>query len=88
MTALTLRLLGSPLIELDGCAVQLGRRKAVALLAYLALTRQPHSRDARAAAAHALAAQPHAGRAVAGRRPRDRRVGARGRGMDRRGTPA
>ncbi|MFN2130426.1 MAG: ATP-binding protein, partial [Anaerolineae bacterium] len=46
MTTLTLRLLGPPLIELNGCTVQLGRRKALALLAYLALTRQPHSRDA------------------------------------------
>jgi len=46
VTRLILRLLGPPLIELDGCTVQLGRRKAVALLAYLALTRQVHSRDA------------------------------------------
>jgi DNA-binding SARP family transcriptional activator len=43
---LALYLLGPPIIELDGQAVQLGRRKAVALLAYLALTGQPHSRDA------------------------------------------
>ena len=46
MTRLSLRLLGPPLVELDGGAVQLGRHKAVALLAYLALTREPHSRDA------------------------------------------
>ncbi|MFL7811459.1 MAG: BTAD domain-containing putative transcriptional regulator, partial [Anaerolineae bacterium] len=46
MPRLTLRLLGPPLVELDGQPVQLGRHKAVALLAYLALTRQPHSRDA------------------------------------------
>ncbi|MFN2229971.1 MAG: SARP family transcriptional regulator, partial [Anaerolineae bacterium] len=46
MPRLTLRFLGPPLIELDGQPVQLGRHKAVALLAYLALTRQPHSRDA------------------------------------------
>jgi len=46
MPRLTLRLLGPPRIELDGQPVQLGRHKAVALLAYLALTRQPHSRDA------------------------------------------
>jgi DNA-binding SARP family transcriptional activator len=43
---LTLCLLGPPLVELDGQPVQLGRHKAVALLAYLALTGQPHSRDA------------------------------------------
>jgi len=58
VTRLTLRLFGPPLIELDGQTVQLGRHKAVALLAFLALTRQPR---ARAAAAHALPPQPHAG---------------------------
>ncbi|MFN2220234.1 MAG: SARP family transcriptional regulator, partial [Anaerolineae bacterium] len=46
MPRLSLRFLGPPLIELDGQPVHLGRHKAVALLAYLALTRQPHSRDA------------------------------------------
>jgi len=46
MPRLALRFLGPPLIELDGQPVQLGRHKAVALLAYLALTCQPHSRDA------------------------------------------
>jgi DNA-binding SARP family transcriptional activator len=46
MPELVLHFLGPPLIELDGQPVQLGRRKAVALLAYLALTRQAHSRDA------------------------------------------
>jgi predicted ATPase/DNA-binding SARP family transcriptional activator len=46
MPRLTLHLLGPPMVELDGQGVQLGRHKAVALLAYLALTRQPHSRDA------------------------------------------
>jgi predicted ATPase/DNA-binding SARP family transcriptional activator/predicted negative regulator of RcsB-dependent stress response len=46
MVRLTMRLLGPPLVELDGQAVQLGRHKALALLAYLALTGQPHSRDA------------------------------------------
>jgi DNA-binding SARP family transcriptional activator len=46
MPKLALYLLGPPRIELDGQAIPLGRRKAVALLTYLALTRQPHSRDA------------------------------------------
>jgi predicted ATPase/DNA-binding SARP family transcriptional activator len=46
MPRLTLRFLGPPLIELDGEPIHLGRHKAVALLAYLALTCQPHSRDA------------------------------------------
>jgi DNA-binding SARP family transcriptional activator len=46
MSELALYLLGPPRVELDGQAVPLGWHKAVALLAYLALTRQPHSRDA------------------------------------------
>jgi predicted ATPase/DNA-binding SARP family transcriptional activator len=46
MSRLTLYFLGPPLIELGGEPVHLGRHKAVALLAYLALTGQPHSRDA------------------------------------------
>jgi len=46
MPGLALHLLGPPQIELDGQPIHLGRHKAVALLAYLALTHQPHSRDA------------------------------------------
>lgn len=46
MTVLKLFLLGPPRVEIDGAPVDLQRRKAVALLAYLALTTQPHSRDA------------------------------------------
>ncbi len=46
MYRLTLFLLGSPRIERDGEAVQVRRRKAVALLAYLAVTGGSHSRDA------------------------------------------
>ena len=46
MPRLTLRFLGPPLNELDGEPVHLGRHKAVALLAYLALTDQPYARDA------------------------------------------
>ena len=45
MSRLTLSLLGPPRVELDGAAVHIGRRKAVALLAYLALTHASHSRD-------------------------------------------
>jgi ABC-type oligopeptide transport system substrate-binding subunit/DNA-binding SARP family transcriptional activator len=45
MSRLTLYLLGSPQIELDGKPVEISRRKAVALLAYLAVTGQAHSRD-------------------------------------------
>jgi DNA-binding SARP family transcriptional activator len=45
MARLALFLLGSPRIEHDGHAVAVDTRKAVALLAYLAVTRQRHSRD-------------------------------------------
>ena len=46
MACLSLSLLGPPLVELDGQPIQLGRHKALALLAYLAVTRRSHSRDA------------------------------------------
>ena len=46
MSGLSLFLLGPPRLELDGEPVQIGRRKALALLIYLAITRRPHSRDA------------------------------------------
>jgi DNA-binding SARP family transcriptional activator len=42
---LALQLLGPPKILLDGTALNLARRKVVALLAYLAVTGQSHSRD-------------------------------------------
>lgn len=45
MPQLRLLLLGSPQIEINGEPVHLDRRKAVALLVYLAVNRQPHSRD-------------------------------------------
>src|SRR5512139_325330 len=43
---LSLFLFRSPRIELGGKPVAVDTRKAVALLAYLAMTSQPHSRDA------------------------------------------
>lgn len=49
MPHLTLTLLGPPRIERDGQPVSLDTRKAVALLAYLAVTGQRQSRDAVAA---------------------------------------
>lgn len=49
MSRLTLRLFGTPRIECDGSPVVVDTRKAVALLAYLALTRQQQSRDTLAA---------------------------------------
>lgn len=45
MSQLTLSFLGPPQIERDGKPVKLGRRKATALLAYLVVTQQAHSRD-------------------------------------------
>ena len=45
MSQLALHLLGPPRLELDGQVVQVSRRKAVALLAYLAVTGRCHSRD-------------------------------------------
>lgn len=44
MSTLALYLLGPPRLELDGEPVQIGRRKAVALLAYLATEGGRHSR--------------------------------------------
>ncbi len=44
--ALQIFLLGAPRLERDGEVISLRRRKAVALLAYLAMSGRPHSRDA------------------------------------------
>lgn len=49
MPQLTLNLLGSPRLERDGQPVEVDTRKAIALIAYLAVTGQSHSRDALAA---------------------------------------
>lgn len=46
MTQLKLMLLGSPRMERDGQTVEVDTRKAIALMAYLAVTAQSHSRDA------------------------------------------
>ena len=43
---LRLFLFGPPRLERDGAAIPLGRSKALGLLAYLATTGQPQSRDA------------------------------------------
>ncbi|MEM7134065.1 MAG: BTAD domain-containing putative transcriptional regulator [Chloroflexota bacterium] len=45
MSQLTLRLLGPPLLEVDSKPIDIGRRKAIALLAYLATTGEAHHRD-------------------------------------------
>lgn len=46
MSRLSLYLLGAPRIERGGAPVQVNTRKAIALLAYLALTAESHGRDA------------------------------------------
>jgi predicted ATPase/DNA-binding SARP family transcriptional activator len=53
-------LFGPPRIELDGNPVNTDTRKAVALMAYLAITRQAHSRDTLAALLWPEYDQPHA----------------------------
>ena len=45
MSHLALFLLGPPQIKLDNTPIEFDRRKAVALLAYLAVTGETHSRD-------------------------------------------
>lgn len=45
MKRLNITLFGSPHIEIEGRAIDVERRKAVALLAYLAVTGQAHSRE-------------------------------------------
>jgi DNA-binding SARP family transcriptional activator len=45
MSSLALYVLGPPRVELDGAPATIDRRKALALLVYLAVTRQDHSRD-------------------------------------------
>ncbi len=45
MSELRIRLLGTPTIEVDNKTITLERRKSIALLAYIAVTAQPISRD-------------------------------------------
>ena len=45
MSSLALYLLGPPRIERDGKPIEVNRRKAIALVAYLAVTGQSHARD-------------------------------------------
>src|SRR5262245_62862235 len=46
MAHLRLVVLGQPRLERDGAPIELNLRKALALLVYLAVSGQPHSRDA------------------------------------------
>jgi DNA-binding SARP family transcriptional activator len=48
MSQLKFYLLGPPQVELDGQTLRASHRKALALLAYLAVTRHAHGRDAMA----------------------------------------
>ena len=73
MAALNITLFGAPRIERDGAAVTVERRKSLALLAYLAVTRQPHGRDVAG----------HAALARCGCRTRSRRVAPHARGSQR-----
>jgi DNA-binding SARP family transcriptional activator/predicted ATPase len=45
MSQLSIQVLGTPRIVLEDQAIDLGRRKALALLIYLAVTKEPHRRD-------------------------------------------
>ena len=45
MSKLEIFLLGTPQLEIDGSPIELERRKAIALLAYLAVTEENHGRD-------------------------------------------
>ena len=60
MSQLKLYLLGSPRIERDGLTVRVDTRKAIALLAYLAVTGKTHRRDALATLLWPDADQTHA----------------------------
>ena len=46
MAPLKMYVFGPPRLERGGQLIDLGLRKALALIVYLAITRQPHSRDA------------------------------------------
>src|SRR5579884_2043811 len=60
MSRLALFLLGPPGVERDGVLVEVDTRKAIALLAYLAITRQQQSRDTLATLLWPEYDQPHA----------------------------
>ncbi len=46
MPRTTVLLLGVPRIEHDGESIEVDTRKAIALVSYLAITRERHARDA------------------------------------------
>src|SRR5713101_6051146 len=60
MSGLSLSLFGPPRIELAGAPINVDTRKAIALIAYLAVTRQQHGRDSLATLLWPENDQPHA----------------------------
>ena len=60
MSRLAILLLGAPRIHLDGQPVEMDTRKALALLAYLAVTGRPTTRDAVATLLYPNSDQTHA----------------------------
>ncbi|HEU0000272.1 MAG TPA: AAA family ATPase, partial [Ktedonobacteraceae bacterium] len=60
MSGLVINLFGPPRIELDGAFISVDTRKAIALITYLAVTRQQHSRDSLATLLWSENDQPHA----------------------------
>ena len=60
MSGLSINLFGPPRIELAGVPINVDTRKAIALIAYLAVTRQQHSRDSLATLLWSENDQPHA----------------------------
>ncbi|MGQ0602887.1 MAG: ATP-binding protein, partial [Anaerolineales bacterium] len=60
MTEIKVLLLGPPRVERAGVPVEFGTRKALALLAYLEVTRQPHSRESLTALLWPESDQTHA----------------------------
>ena len=60
MSGLVINLFGPPRIELAGVPINVDTRKAIALIAYLAVTRQQHSRDSLATLLWSENDQPHA----------------------------
>ena len=60
MSGLSINLFGPPRIELAGVPIIVDTRKAIALVAYLAVTRQQHSRDSLATLLWSENDQPHA----------------------------
>ncbi len=60
MSGLSINLFGPPRIELAGVPINVDTRKAIALVAYLAVTHQQHSRDSLATLLWSENDQPHA----------------------------